>query len=165
MKPCKNLARVGGTGVPTGFWPAAQLLAYIWHVWISTQRQTAVTQTDGTPLLFLHTFALKMAALPSPLCPSALSCGPQTGVKLWRCALLSVVLFTPSQVSDFVLHGGSNLLQSVAQLHLLGRAVLFQRCDDLMTERRHHYSHTLSFEYAGKPLININKLEFLLDQI
>lgn len=52
----------------------------------------------------------------------------------------SKVLFTSSQVSDFVLHSGGDLLQSVAQLHLLGRAVLLQRRDDLMTERTHHYS-------------------------
>lgn len=37
-----------------------------------------------------------------------------------------------SQVGDLVLHSGSNLLESVAQLHLLGCGVLLQRCDDLV---------------------------------
>lgn len=113
------------------------------------QRQTADTnRRRRPPLLFLDTFALKTDVLPSSRCPSAPPCGPRTQVSLRKCGLLSVVLFAPSQVSDFILHSGSNLLQSVAQLHLLGRAVLFQRCDDLTTEKRHHYSHTLSLEDA-----------------
>uniref|UniRef100_A0A3B4V7Y5 Uncharacterized protein n=1 Tax=Seriola dumerili TaxID=41447 RepID=A0A3B4V7Y5_SERDU len=36
-----------------------------------------------------------------------------------------------SEVSDLVLYQGSNLLQSVGQLHLLTRTVLLQRHDDL----------------------------------
>lgn len=36
-----------------------------------------------------------------------------------------------SQVGDFVLHGGGDLLQPIAKLHLLGGGVLLQRCDDL----------------------------------
>ena len=35
------------------------------------------------------------------------------------------------QVSDLVLHSGRHLLQPVAQLHLLGHAVLLQGRDDL----------------------------------
>lgn len=36
-----------------------------------------------------------------------------------------------SQVGDFILHGGGDLLQPIAELHLLGRGVLLQRRDDL----------------------------------
>lgn len=39
-----------------------------------------------------------------------------------------------SQVGDFILHGGSDLLQPIAELHLLGRGVLLQRRDDLQRE-------------------------------
>lgn len=53
--------------------------------------------------------------------------------------IVSAVLLTHmSQVSDFVLHSSCNLLQSVAQLHLLGCAVLLQHCDDLMAKRMYH---------------------------
>lgn len=44
-------------------------------------------------------------------------------------------VFPLSQVSDFILHGGCNLLQPVAELHFLGCGVLLQRRDDL--RRRH----------------------------
>lgn len=44
-------------------------------------------------------------------------------------------VFPLSQVSDFILHGGCDLLQPVAKLHFLGRGVLLQRRDDL---RRGH---------------------------
>lgn len=36
-----------------------------------------------------------------------------------------------SQVGDFILHSGGDLLQPIAELHLLGRGVLLQRRDDL----------------------------------
>uniref|UniRef100_A0A3Q1FLW2 Uncharacterized protein n=1 Tax=Acanthochromis polyacanthus TaxID=80966 RepID=A0A3Q1FLW2_9TELE len=55
-----------------------------------------------------------------------------------------------SEVSDFILHQGGDLLQPIRQLHLLTRTVLFQRHDDLTDRQTDRQADRQAGRQAGR---------------